>query len=142
MLGERYTFNPDWFGLGCIIYEMIEGHSPFRRYKEKVKRDEIQRRTKENKEVYSNKFSTSVRELCEAVINRCCFLHSVWLIFCNFRLTFTLLFLKILQKNPLQRLGCNQDGANAVKSHHCFKFNWKRIENAMEPPPFLPDVLV
>ena len=77
MLGERYTFSPDWFGLGCIIYEMIEGHSPFRGYKEKVKRDEIQRRTKENKEVYSNKFSTGVRELCENVINSCFFLYSV-----------------------------------------------------------------
>jgi len=22
---ERYTFSPDWWGLGCIIYEMIEG---------------------------------------------------------------------------------------------------------------------
>lgn len=22
---ERYSFSPDWWGLGCIIYEMIEG---------------------------------------------------------------------------------------------------------------------
>ena len=22
---ERYTYSPDWWGLGCIIYEMIEG---------------------------------------------------------------------------------------------------------------------
>ncbi len=22
---ERYTFSPDWWGLGCILYEMIEG---------------------------------------------------------------------------------------------------------------------
>lgn len=22
---ENYTFSPDWWGLGCIIYEMIEG---------------------------------------------------------------------------------------------------------------------
>lgn len=22
---ERYTFSPDWWGLGCIIYEMTEG---------------------------------------------------------------------------------------------------------------------
>ena len=21
---ERYTYSPDWWGLGCIIYEMIE----------------------------------------------------------------------------------------------------------------------
>lgn len=22
---ERYAFSPDWWGLGCILYEMIEG---------------------------------------------------------------------------------------------------------------------
>ena len=22
---ERYTMSPDWWGLGCILYEMIEG---------------------------------------------------------------------------------------------------------------------
>ena len=22
---EKYTFSPDWWGMGCIIYEMIEG---------------------------------------------------------------------------------------------------------------------
>lgn len=22
---ERYTLSPDWWGLGCILYEMIEG---------------------------------------------------------------------------------------------------------------------
>lgn len=22
---ERYAYSPDWWGLGCLIYEMIEG---------------------------------------------------------------------------------------------------------------------
>ena len=22
---ERYTFSPDWWGLGCLIFEMIQG---------------------------------------------------------------------------------------------------------------------
>ena len=22
---EKYTFSPDWWGLGCILFEMIEG---------------------------------------------------------------------------------------------------------------------
>jgi len=22
---EKYAFSPDWWGLGCILYEMIEG---------------------------------------------------------------------------------------------------------------------
>jgi hypothetical protein len=46
---------------------MIEGHSPFRQRKEKVKREEIDQRIKETKESYSNKFSQSVRDLCSRV---------------------------------------------------------------------------
>ena len=23
---HRYVFAPDWFGLGCVVYEMIAGH--------------------------------------------------------------------------------------------------------------------
>lgn len=64
---EYYTFSPDWWGLGCILYELIEGQSPFRQRKEKVKRDEVDRRIKETKETYSNKFSPLVQHLCSAV---------------------------------------------------------------------------
>ena len=27
---EKYTFSPDYFSLGCLVYEMIEGRAPFR----------------------------------------------------------------------------------------------------------------
>lgn len=43
---ERYTFSPDWFSFGCLLYEMIEGRAPFRARKEKVKREEVDRRVK------------------------------------------------------------------------------------------------
>lgn len=33
---EKYTFSPDWFSFGCLIFEMIEGQAPFRARKEKV----------------------------------------------------------------------------------------------------------
>ncbi|XP_062069587.1 G protein-coupled receptor kinase 4 isoform X2 [Lepus europaeus] len=61
---ENYTFSPDWWGLGCLIYEMIQGHSPFRKFKEKVKREEIERRVKMDTEVYSAKFSEDARSIC------------------------------------------------------------------------------
>ena len=64
---EYYSFSPDWWGLGCIVYEMIEGQSPFRQRKEKVKREEVDRRIKETKETYSNKFSALVRDFCSQV---------------------------------------------------------------------------
>ena len=34
---ERYSYGVDWWGLGCLIYEMIEGRAPFRARKEKVR---------------------------------------------------------------------------------------------------------
>ena len=65
---QRYLFSPDWFGLGCLIYEMIEGHSPFRKIKDKAKRTEIEHRILETQETYSSKFSAKVMQLCTDVI--------------------------------------------------------------------------
>ncbi|VEL33052.1 unnamed protein product [Protopolystoma xenopodis] len=67
---ERYSFSPDWFGLGCIIYEMIMGQAPFRKRKERVKREEVDRRVCEVAEEYTSKFSDASRILCQAV-GRC-----------------------------------------------------------------------
>lgn len=50
------------------------------------------------------------------------------------------MFFKLLEKNPTKRICCGPNGANDIKSHPCFTFNWKRIEAAIEPPPFVPDV--
>ncbi|VDO08117.1 unnamed protein product [Rodentolepis nana] len=58
--GERYTFSPDWFGLGCIVYEMIMGQSPFRKRRERLKREEIDRRVCEDAEVYNQRFGDTL----------------------------------------------------------------------------------
>uniref|UniRef100_T1JG55 G protein-coupled receptor kinase n=1 Tax=Strigamia maritima TaxID=126957 RepID=T1JG55_STRMM len=111
---EKYTFSPDWFSLGCLIYEMIEGQAPFRARKEKVKREEVDRRVKEDQEEYSHKFSPESRGIC----------------------------LSLLQKNPKERLGCNSGryGAKEVHQNEFFKtMNWKRLEAGMREPPFVPD---
>nr|XP_014431576.1 G protein-coupled receptor kinase 4 isoform X2 [Pelodiscus sinensis] len=109
---ESYTFSPDWWGLGCLIYEMIQGQSPFRKRKEKVKLDEIDRRVKEDQEVYSDKFSEEAKSICRM----------------------------LLAKDPKERLGCSGDGAAVVKQHPIFKnINFKRLEANMLEPPFFPD---
>lgn len=109
---ENYTFSPDWWGLGCLIYEMIQGHSPFRKFKEKMRREQVEQRVKEDTEEYSGKFSEDTESICRM----------------------------LLTKNPKQRLGCQGDGASAVKQHPVFKdINFRRLEANMLEPPFCPD---
>ncbi|CAL8087049.1 unnamed protein product [Calicophoron daubneyi] len=112
VLNMRYTFSPDWFGFGCIVYEMLSGHGPFRRRKERVKREEVDRRVCEEPEEYDSTFPECTRRLCHA----------------------------LLQKDPLYRLGCDESGAVAVKCQSWFQnTNWARLEAGLEEPPFLPD---
>ncbi|KAK2488493.1 hypothetical protein MC885_012587, partial [Smutsia gigantea] len=109
---QRYALSPDYWGLGCLIYEMIEGQSPFRGRKEKVKRDEVDRRVLETEEVYSHKFSEEAKSICK----------------------------RLLIKDAKQRLGCQEEGAAEVKRHPFFRnMNFKRLEAGMLDPPFIPD---
>ncbi|XP_064896928.1 G protein-coupled receptor kinase 5 isoform X3 [Columba livia] len=109
---ERYSFSPDWWGLGCLVYEMIEGQSPFRARKERVKREEVEKRVQEEQEPYSEKFGEDARAICKM----------------------------LLAKDPRQRLGCGAEGAAEVKRHPFFRsINFKRLEAGIMTPPFVPD---
>eukprot|EP00118_Oscarella_pearsei_P004471 m.19183 g.19183 ORF g.19183 m.19183 type:complete len:564 (+) comp27807_c0_seq2:66-1757(+) len=109
---ERYTFSPDWWSLGCLVFEMINGKGPFRARKEKVTRDEVERRVKEGTEVYSSKFSKAAKEFCAA----------------------------LLVKDPANRLGCCRGKFEDLKSMAFFdSINWPHLEAGMSDPPFVPD---
>ncbi|XP_063707413.1 G protein-coupled receptor kinase 2 [Culicoides brevitarsis] len=111
---EKYSFSPDWFSFGCLLFEMIEGQAPFRARKEKVKREEVDRRVKEDQEKYSNKFNEDAKTLCQQLLSKCI----------------------------KSRLGCRNGryGAREVKLHPFFNsINWKRLEAGLVDPPFIPD---
>lgn len=96
---------------------MIEGQAPFRARKEKVKREEVDRRVKSEPEKYSNKFSEDAKSLCQ----------------------------QLLAKVPVLRLGskCSRNGAAQVKQQPFFQsINWRRLEAGMVEPPFVPDVYI
>lgn len=96
---------------------MIEGQAPFRARKEKVKREEVDRRVKTESEKYSNKFSEDAKSLCQ----------------------------KLLTKMSLERLGgkSGRNGAAQVKQQSFFQsINWRRLEAGMVEPPFVPDVII
>ncbi|XP_071947210.1 G protein-coupled receptor kinase 5-like [Antedon mediterranea] len=109
---EQYTFSPDWWGLGCLVYEMIQGKAPFRARKEKVKREEVDRRVKEDTETYTSAFSSEATAICKRLLN----------------------------KNPEERLGYSDGSAREVKDQswfNCINFKW--LEAGMVEPPFKPD---
>uniref|UniRef100_A0AC34QI00 G protein-coupled receptor kinase n=1 Tax=Panagrolaimus sp. JU765 TaxID=591449 RepID=A0AC34QI00_9BILA len=123
---EKYSYSVDWWGVGCLIYEMIEGKAPFRQRKEKVKREEVERRVREDQEKYSEKFSEAARMLCRG----------------------------LLHKEPSFRLGCRrvgppEEGADEMKAHPFFTCGdpltgrepvpWKKMEAGKLLPPFCPD---
>ncbi|KAM9729510.1 G protein-coupled receptor kinase 6 isoform 1-T4 [Menidia menidia] len=109
---ERYTFSPDWWALGCLLFEMLEGQSPFQQRRKKIRREEVERLVREEQEEYSPKFSPQARDLCRM----------------------------LLAKDPAERLGCQGGGASEVKGHPIFSsINFKRLEAGMLEAPFIPD---
>ncbi|XP_051971671.1 G protein-coupled receptor kinase 5-like isoform X2 [Xyrauchen texanus] len=108
-----YGVSIDWWGLGCLIYEMTAGNPPFHTHKERLPRQEKERRVLEMTEHYGSKFDEGSKSVCKS----------------------------LLTKSPKERLGCRPGaGAEVIKGHPFFKnINFTRLEAGMMKPRFVPD---
>lgn len=64
---KHYGMSADWWGLGCLIYEMTAGQPPLRARGEHPKPSEMERRILTEQEEYGDKFSKQVKDLCSSV---------------------------------------------------------------------------
>ncbi|XP_062268911.1 G protein-coupled receptor kinase 5 isoform X2 [Platichthys flesus] len=109
---DHYGMSADWWGLGCLIYEMTSGQPPFRARGENPGSSEMERRIQTQQEEYSVKFSREAKELCSS----------------------------LLTKDPRQRLGCQGSKGRKVQSHPFFQnINFRMLEAGLVKPPFTPD---
>uniref|UniRef100_A0A8C3AIL3 G protein-coupled receptor kinase n=1 Tax=Cyclopterus lumpus TaxID=8103 RepID=A0A8C3AIL3_CYCLU len=109
---KHYGTSVDWWGLGCLVYEMTAGQPPLRLKGEHPKPSEMERRIQKEELEYGDKFSKEVKDLCSS----------------------------LLTKNPRERLGCRGSGGREVQSHLFFQsINFRMLEAGLVEPPFKPD---
>ncbi|OQV19418.1 G protein-coupled receptor kinase 1, partial [Hypsibius exemplaris] len=111
--GVAYDASADWFSLGCMLYKLLKGHSPFRAHKTKDK-GEIDRMTMTQDFQgidLPDTFTPELRDLLES----------------------------LLRRDVPDRLGCSSRGADDVKEHPFFKgIDWHQVHLQKYPPPLIP----
>nr|XP_036861245.1 rhodopsin kinase GRK7 [Manis javanica] len=110
-----YSYPVDWFAMGCTIYEMVAGRTPFKEYEEKVSKEDLKQRTlKEEVRFQHSNFTEEAKDICRL----------------------------FLAKKPEQRLG-SREKSDDPRKHSFFKtINFPRLEASLVEPPFVPDPLV
>ncbi|OWK15386.1 hypothetical protein Celaphus_00000180 [Cervus elaphus hippelaphus] len=97
--GTAYDSSADWFSLGCMLFKLLRGHSPFRQHKTKDKH-EIDRMTLTMNVELPDVFSPELKSLLEG----------------------------LLQRDVSKRLGCHGGGSQELKTHDFFRgIDWQHV---------------
>ncbi|XP_071479220.1 G protein-coupled receptor kinase 3-like isoform X2 [Diadema antillarum] len=108
--GTAYDSSADWFSLGCMLFKLLHGHSPFRQHKTKDKH-EIDRMTLTMDVEFPDKMTEEMRSLLQG----------------------------LLQREVSSRLGCQGRGALEVREHPFFKTtDWNQVYYQKVQPPLIP----
>ncbi|XP_060256817.1 beta-adrenergic receptor kinase 2 isoform X4 [Ovis aries] len=108
--GTAYDSSADWFSLGCMLFKLLRGHSPFRQHKTKDKH-EIDRMTLTMNVELPDVFSPELKSLLEG----------------------------LLQRDVSKRLGCHGGSAQELKAHDFFRgIDWQHVYLQKYPPPLIP----
>ncbi|XP_008064370.1 rhodopsin kinase [Carlito syrichta] len=107
-----YSYPVDWFAMGCSIYEMVAGRTPFKDFKEKLSKEDLKHRTlQEEVKFQHDNFTEEAKDICRL----------------------------FLAKKPEQRLG-SREKSDDPRKHPFFKtINFPRLEAGLVEPPFVPD---
>ena len=111
LCGLNHSFSVDFFALGVIIFEFMNGYRPY--------------------------LGRNRKEIKEAVLARQIHVHRKQLFENGWSFESADLINKLLYRKPHKRLGCN--GIKEIKEHTWFKnINWEELLNKKMKSPFVP----
>ncbi|UXI15247.1 ubiquitin carboxyl-terminal hydrolase 5 [Sarcoptes scabiei] len=115
--GEEYGFEPDWWALGVLLYEMLAGRSPF---------DIVGATDNPDQNTEDYLFQVILEKTIRIPRSISTKAQSALKGFLN--------------KNPAERLGCHPEtGIFDIQTHPFFKsIDWKSLEGKQVQPPYKP----
>jgi len=111
IVDPAYGCAVDWWGLGVLVYEMMHGFLPF--YTTVGQPDAVLDLIVLQPVRFPRKISPEARDLLE----------------------------RLLQKDPIERIGSGLDDASEIMGHDFFSsIVWEDLVEKKIPPPFVPEV--